>query len=245
MRKTVIIGATSAIAEETARLLADQGDTLLLVARNQQRLEAVSSDLRVRSGTQVETLVADVNDYHRHEEIISTATQQLGGLDVLLIAHGTLPDQSACQQSFDETRRELETNALSVISLLTLAAEHFEAQRSGTIAAISSVAGDRGRKNNYIYGSAKGMVSLFMQGLRNRLHAAGVQVLTIKPGFVDTPMTEAFDKGLLWASPQRVAHDINRAIGRGCDIIYTPWFWRYIMLIIRLTPERLFKRLSL
>jgi decaprenylphospho-beta-D-erythro-pentofuranosid-2-ulose 2-reductase len=155
-----------------------------------------------------------------------------------LIAHGTLPDQGACQASFDTARREFEVNALSVLSLLTLAANRFEQQRSGTIAVISSVAGERGRQSNYLYGAAKGAVSLFLQGLRNRLSKSGVQVVTILPGFVDTPMTADFPKGPLWAQPDAVARDIVRAIEGGRDVLYTPWFWRWIMLIIRTIPER-------
>jgi decaprenylphospho-beta-D-erythro-pentofuranosid-2-ulose 2-reductase len=116
---------------------------------------------------------------------------------------------------------------------------------TGTIAVISSVAGDRGRKSNYVYGSAKGGLTIFLQGLRNALSGSGVHVLTIKPGFVDTPMTNDFTKGLLWAKPEKVAKDIKRAIDKKKNIIYTPWFWRWIMLIIRLIPESVFKKMNL
>jgi short-subunit dehydrogenase len=166
-------------------------------------------------------------------------------MDVVLIAHGTLPDQKACEASFEHTRREFETNALSVMSLLTHVANYFEREKRGTIAVIASVAGDRGRQSNYVYGTAKGAVSLFMQGLRNRLAPAGVHVLTIKPGFVDTPMTSEFKKGLLWAQPDRVARDIQRAIEKKKDIAYVPPFWRYIMWVIGAIPEFVFKRLRL
>jgi short-subunit dehydrogenase len=132
-----------------------------------------------------------------------------------------------------------------VIALATVLANRFEAQRSGSIAVISSVAGDRGRQSNYVYGAAKGAVTLLLQGLRNRLSKSGVQVLTIKPGFVDTPMTAEFKKGALWAKPDDIAHGIVSAIDRRRDVVYLPGFWRLIMLIIRHIPEPIFKRMSL
>src|SRR5262249_10828576 len=153
----------------------------------------IADDLRVRGAAQVETVVLDANEFNRHDFVISRATEAMGGLDTVLIAHGTLPDQKACQLSVDETLQALTTNALSAIALLTLIANRFEQQGLGTIAVISSVAGDRGRQRNYVYGTAKGAVSSFTQGLRNRLARSGVHVVTIKPGFVDTPMTAGFE----------------------------------------------------
>ena len=143
------------------------------------------------------------------------------------------------------TLREIDNNGLSVIALCTLLGNRFEAQGSGSIAVISSVAGDRGRQSNYVYGAAKGMVTRFLQGLRNRLAKENVQVLTIKPGFVDTPMTAAFKKGALWAQPADVARGILAAIDKGKDEVYLPGFWRLIMLVIRHIPEFIFKKLSL
>lgn len=162
-----------------------------------------------------------------------------------MIAYGTLSDQKACENNVEMTLQELNINALSVIALLTRLAPYFEAQGEGCIAVISSVAGDRGRQSNYVYGTAKGALSIFLQGLRNRLHKSGVQVLTIKPGFVDTPMTAEFPKGPLWASPEKVALDIEKAIENKCNVLYTPSFWFLIMAIIRNVPESIFKRLSL
>lgn len=245
MNRIMIIGATSAIAQATARRYAAEGAALYLVARDPERLAVVKRDLETRGAGQVATRQMDVLDYGQHPSLAAAAEQQLGGLDAVLIAHGTLPDQRACEADFGLARRELEVNGLSVLSLLTHLANHFESRGTGTLAVISSVAGDRGRQSNYLYGSAKGMVSLFLQGLRNRLYRSGVRVITIKPGFVDTPMTRAFEKGALWASPERVARDIHRAIQKGGDVVYTPFFWRYIMWVIRLIPESLFKRLSL
>jgi len=140
---------------------------------------------------------------------------------------------------------ELQTNFTTVVSLLTLLANLFERQGRGSIAVISSVAGDRGRQSNYVYGAAKGALTIYLQGLRNRLAKANVHVLTIKPGFVDTPMTRDFKKGLLWVGPDVIARGIVKAIDKRKDVAYLPFFWRYIMFIIKIIPERIFKRLSL
>lgn len=241
----MIVGATSAIAQETSKLFAANGDRLFLLGRNAERLGRIANDLRVRGAVGVTTAVADLNDYARHAELVAHATQALGGLDTVLIAHGTLSDQKACERSFAVAEQELRTNLLSVLSLLTLVANQFEAQRHGCIAVISSVAGDRGRQSNYVYGTAKGALTIFLQGLRNRLYKAGVQVLTIKPGFVDTPMTSTFKKGLLWVGPERIARGIFRAIEGRKSVVYLPGFWRGIMAAIGAIPERVFCRLSL
>lgn len=245
MRKIVIIGATSAIAEATARIWAQNGDHLFLVARHQAKLEAIAADLRVRGCPQVETYVMDANDFTAHGPMLDAAEQVLKGLDTVLIAHGSLPDQAACQLSVEAMLQEMNTNGLSVIALLTLIGNRFEQRKKGVIAVISSVAGDRGRQSNYVYGSAKALVTVFTAGLRQRLQKSGVTVLTIKPGFVDTPMTADFKKGPLWASAEKVAADIVRACNKNSDIVYTPFFWRYIMLVIKIIPEAIFKRISL
>jgi short-subunit dehydrogenase len=245
MQKILIVGAASAIAEATARLWAARGDALFLVGRNAERLETIAADLRVRGAAAVGCFTMDATDTATHAAMLEAATAALGGLDVALIAHGTLPDQKACEASVELTLQEIDNNGLSIVALATLLASRFETQGHGTLAAISSVAGDRGRQSNYVYGAAKGMVSLFLQGLRNRLAKKGVQVLTIKPGFVDTPMTASFKKGALWAQPDDIARGILRAIEQRRDEVYLPGFWRLIMAIIRHIPERIFKRLSL
>jgi decaprenylphospho-beta-D-erythro-pentofuranosid-2-ulose 2-reductase len=232
MKKILVIGATSAIAEATARLWAGQGHRLYLLGRDERRLHAIAADLQVRGAESAHHAVLDVNDFAQHVPVLDAAIGALGGIDIVLVAHGTLADQR-------------ETNAISVISLLTHLANHFEAQGHGSIAAISSVAGDRGRQSNYVYGTAKSAVSTFTQGLRNRLHRSGVQVLTIKPGFVDTPMTAQFEKNWLWATPESVARSIDKAIATRRDVLYTPWFWLGIMGLIRLIPERVFKTLKI
>jgi short-subunit dehydrogenase len=245
VRRVLIIGATSAIAEATARLLAADGDALFLTSRNAERLQSMADDLHVRFGARVESAVLEATDYTAHARLAGQASAALGGLDTVIIAHGTLPDQKACEASVELTRREIEVNALSIISLLTHLANHLEQQGHGTLAVVSSVAGDRGRQSNYVYGSAKAAVSTFLQGLRNRLHRAGVHVLTVKPGMVDTPMTRDFSKGLLWSNPEKIARGIHRAIERRRDVVYLPGFWRLLMRVIREIPEAVFKRLSL
>lgn len=245
MKKILIIGATSAIAEATARQWAARGDALFLVGRRTSQLDTIADDLRIRGAASVACFTMDACDTSAHAAMLEAAENALGGLDVALIAHGSLPDQKACEASVELTLKEIDTNALSVIALATRLAEGFEKQGRGSLAVISSVAGDRGRQSNYVYGAAKGMVSLFMQGLRNRLAKKGVQVVTIKPGFVDTPMTAAFPKGALWAKPEAIARGIVRAVDRNADEVYLPGFWRLIMFIIRHIPERVFKKLSL
>ena len=245
MQKILIIGATSAIAEATARRFAQRGDALYLLARNGERLGHLLADLKLRGAASTAGARFDANDFAAHAGAIEDAAAAMGGLDAVLIAHGTLPDQKACEADPALALREIGTNALSVISLLTLIGNRFEAQRAGAIAVIGSVAGDRGRQSNYVYGSAKGMLAIFLQGLRNRLQKAGVGVLTIKPGFVDTPMTAAFPKGPLWATPDQVAQAIVKAMDRRADVLYTPFFWLGIMAVIRAIPESIFKKLSL
>lgn len=244
-RKIIIFGATSAIAVETAKIFASKGAELFLVGRNEEKLNIVQQDLTTRGAKQVVVEVANINDFERHQEIIDRAKEQLGDFDTVLVAHGTLGDQTECQKSYELASVELRTNFLSVVSLLTPIANYFEEKRSGTIAVISSVAGDRGRKSNYVYGTAKAAVATFLQGLRNRLYEKNVAVVDIRPGFVDTPMTKEFKKGALFVGPAVVAKGIVSAIEKRKDIVYLPWFWWGIMLIIRNIPEFIFKRLSL
>jgi short-subunit dehydrogenase len=239
------MGATSAIAEAAARILAARGDSLYLVGRRADALESIAADLKVRGAPLVAFEILDANDVRSHEPMLARATQALSGLDTVLVAYGTLSDQKACQASAELTVQELTTNAISIVAFLTLVAEQFEPRKSGTIAVISSVAGDRGRASNYVYGSAKALVTAFLSGMRQRLSKSGVAVITIKPGFVDTPMTATFTKGALWAKPHTVAAGIVRAIDRSAAVVYLPFFWWPIMAVIRAIPERIFGRLAL
>jgi decaprenylphospho-beta-D-erythro-pentofuranosid-2-ulose 2-reductase len=245
MKKILIVGATSAMAEACARQWAQQGDQLFLAARNAQQLQSIADDLRTKGAAKVGSRVFDANQFDQHAALLQDATQTLGGLDTVLIAHGTLTDQDRGQQDVPYALAEISTNGLSVVALLTLVANQLEQQGHGAIAVISSVAGDRGRQSNYVYGSAKAMVSAFLSGLRQRLAKKGVHVITVKPGFVDTPMTAHLPKGPLWAKPEQVAKDIRRAIDKGQRIVYTPGFWRFIMLIIKHIPEFVFVKLKL
>ncbi len=241
--RILVIGATSAIVEQFARRLATNGAACCLTGRDTDRLVIIAADLRVRGAPQVEIESLDVTDARALNGLVMRAVEKLGSLDAVILAAGLLPDQDQVNADANRLRETLEVNAISAMVILNEAAAFFEQQGHGQIVAIGSVAGDRGRANNYAYGAAKGALEIFMSGLRQRLHKCGVQVLLVKPGFVDTPMTADFPKGPLWASPERVAQDIVRAMAKGRSVIYTPWFWRWIMLIIRHLPERLFVRL--
>ncbi len=239
----VIVGATSSIARETARRYAGNGARFVLVGRNATRLDDIRNDLIARGAALAEVLQYDLSDSSLHDEIAQMASEKLGSMDVVLIAHGTLPDQEQVQEDFAQVREVIELNAMSVISLSMAFGDRLVRQKKGTLAVISSVAGDRGRQSNYVYGTAKAAVSTFLSGMRGRLRTQGVQVLTIKPGMVDTPMTAHMPKGALWSTPQKVAADIERAVRKRADVIYSPFYWKWIMLIIAMIPEWLFKRL--
>jgi decaprenylphospho-beta-D-erythro-pentofuranosid-2-ulose 2-reductase len=208
----------------------------------------LTEDLGVRAGglTEVDAMTADLADLDALPALWSSLMERFPDLDGVLIAHGRLPDQTRCEAAPEAMLQEIRVNALSAMSLLTLIANDFEARRRGVIGVIGSVAGDRGRRDSYVYGAAKGMLAIFLQGLRNRLHGSGVTVITLKPGFVITPMTQDLDRdSWLWTRPERVARGIVRAFDRRRDVVYLPWFWRPILWAIRLIPEPLFKRLSL
>ena len=246
MKKILIVGAASAIASACARLWAAEKAEFFLVARNAERLRQVADDLVARGATAAHVYALDMNDLAQHARMLDACFAALRTVDIALVAHGTLPDQAACERDVELALREFSSNGLSVISALTLLANRMEPQRAGVIAVISSVAGDRGRFSNYVYGTAKAAVSTFCEGLRARLFHAGVHVLTIKPGFVDTPMTRGLPlPAALVATPERVARDIQRAIERRGNSIYTPGFWALIMLVIKSVPNFIFKRLKL
>lgn len=247
MSKTILIfGATSAIAESVSRLYACQGDRLFLVARNTGKLAVVASNLLALGAVDVKTFVMDANDLCKLPNMVTEAWDVFSNFDVALIAHGTLPDQARCEAELEYTVSEFRTNAESVIACLMLLSNQFERQGHGVIAVIGSVAGDRGRASNYLYGAAKAAVDAFASGLRCRLFRAGVHLLTVKPGFVDTPMTKdlSLPKALV-VSADRVAIEIVHAIEMKQDVLYTPWFWRVIMLVIMHIPITFFKRIKL
>lgn len=238
------LGATSAIAEATLRLLAERGARFYLVARSRAKLEVVAADLLTRGATGVATLAMDLDDTAAHSGMLAAAAQSLGMIDMALLAHGVLGDQKRAEASYSAAEAVLRTNFLSAVSLITWLANYFEHTRRGTLAVISSVAGDRGRRSNYVYGASKGALSIFLDGVRSRLDAAGVQVLTVKPGFVATPMTAHLAQGPLFAKPAQVAHGIVKAIENRRDVVYLPAFWAPILLVLRLIPRPIFKKLN-
>jgi len=245
MRKIVILGATSGIALEVERQLAQRGYELLLVARSPQRLAALQEDLIARGAKQVFTCAVDLTSIQQHTAIFNFVRRLFSDFDTVLLAYGAMHDQKDAETSIDILLEELHTNYVSAAALLSLFAAELEQRRRGCIAAITSVAGDRGRRSNYVYGSAKGALSLFLSGLRSRLHPAGVRVITIKPGPVQTPMTDHLPNAARFADPALVARDIVRALERRSpDVVYTPKVWRYVMAAVEHVPESLFKRLA-
>jgi decaprenylphospho-beta-D-erythro-pentofuranosid-2-ulose 2-reductase len=236
-----VLGATSSIAMAVMRQLVSPSAHFFLVARSRDKLTAVSQDLLVRGAGAVDMVVTDLDDTTQHSQILSMAVERLGSLDLALLAHGVLGDQLAAEYDYAVAERILVTNFLSPVSLLTWLANYCEQQGCGTLAVVSSVAGDRGRKSNYVYGASKSALNTFLAGLRNRCDRKGVHVLTIKPGFVATPMTAHIPRNRLFATPEKVATGIVRAIRLRKDVLYVPWFWWPIMAIIKAVPERIFK----
>ncbi|MFH0997890.1 MAG: SDR family oxidoreductase [Pseudomonadota bacterium] len=239
----LILGATSDIARAVARRFAGEGWRLILASRSPALLERLSIDIQVRYGREVVSVSFDVLDIDSHKFFWENLPEHP---DAVFCAVGYLGDQKLAENDVSEVQRIVMTNYLGILSILNLAAMAFETNRKGLIIGISSVAGERGRQSNYFYGSAKAGFTAYLSGLRNRLSPAHVQVLTVLPGFVMTAMTQNLKlPPLLTAQPDEVAEDILRAVKKGKDVIYTKWFWRYIMGLIRLLPEKLFKRLKL
>ena len=245
-RNILLIGATSGIAEAVARRYAEKGCRFFLVARNETRLEQVARDLLARGAAQAERFVMDANDLPRLPAMVEAAWGALDRVDVALVAHGALPDQKRTETDIDYAVGKFRTNGESAITCLALLANRCEQQQHGVIAVIGSVAGDRGRTSNYLYGSAKAAVDAFASGLRGRVFKAGVHVLTIKPGFVATPMTQSLPlPEKLLATADEVAVKIQKAIEKKKNVAYVPGFWRAIMFIIKSIPESVFKRLGI
>ncbi len=240
-----MLGATSSIAIATMRRLVSPTTHFMLVARNSDRLTVVAQDLITRGALAVDTWVTDLDDTTAHGEMLAAASERLTKIDFALIAHGVLGDQQAAEADFEVAAAILHTNFISTVSLVTWLANYFQNQHSGTLAVISSVAGDRGRKSNYVYGASKGALNIFLDGLRNRIDREGVQVLTIKPGFVATPMTAHVPHNALFATPDQVALGILKAIERRKDVAYIPWFWFWIMTLVCAIPGSRFKKMNM
>ncbi len=244
-QKVLVLGATSAIAQATARLLADRGASLFLVARDPYKLSAVVSDLQTRGAKTVYSTIADLDQVEAHASMLDAAVQILGSIDLALLAHGVLGDQAAAEADARVAESIYRTNFLSPASLITLLANYFESRGTGCLAVISSVAGDRGRKSNYVYGASKGALNVLLDGVRNRVDRAGVHVLTIKPGFVATPMTAHLRRGPLFAEPRTIGKGILRAVAGRKDTVYLPGFWGPIMLAVRSIPSSVFKKMNM
>ncbi|WP_313706107.1 SDR family NAD(P)-dependent oxidoreductase [Massilia sp.] len=245
-RRIIIIGATSAIAEHCARLWAQAGPVeLVLVARDVGRTERIAADLRVRGPqARVSVLASDFEDPAAIERTVEAAFGERA--DLVLIAHGMLPDQGACEQDIHACRQALEINAISPVLFAEACARRMAARNHGTIALIGSVAGDRGRKSNYVYGAAKGLVDRYAQGMRHRFAGSGVKVVLIKPGPTDTPMTAHLKgRGAKLAPVEAVAASIVRGIDAGQAVLYVPGKWRVIMLIIRHLPAFVFNKMNI
>ena len=243
--RALILGARSQIAQALAHQFAAKGVALVLAARQSEQLAPIAADLRLRYDVDVDLLEFDALDLDSHVALADRVRQEAGPWELAICVVGSLPDQQLARQDGHIAQQVLATKFTSVCVCLGHLANDLEARREGGLICVSSVSGDRGRQSNYIYGAAKGGLSVFLQGLRNRLAPAGVHVLTVKPGFVDTPMTQGLEGLFLVASPEAVAADVLIAWRKGRNVLYTPWFWRWILLIIRLIPESIFKRLSL
>jgi len=242
--RILIFGAGSAIASEAARAWAERGDSLFLVARDRRKLAALKADLLARGAAKVEALVCGAEDEKAHAGLPAKAAKALGGLDAALIAHGVLPDEERCHGDAGYALETLRVNFSSVVSVGTPLAAFFEAQRAGVLGIISSVAGDRGRASNATYGAAKAGVSAWASGQRARLSKSGVQVVTLKPGTVDSPMTAHLKKGPLFASARKVGRGVVKAMDRRKDTAYLPGYWKLIMLGVIHMPEFIFKKLK-
>ena len=240
----VIVGANSAIAKATARLYAEKGHAFFLAGRNEAALSELANDLRVRGASKADYRCLDVLDGDEHAELVSAASDALERIDVVLISHGSLPDQARCEDDFELAQRELAINGTSVVSLAGRFANTLKQQEHGVLAVVTSVAGDRGRQPNYLYGAAKSLVSTYLQGLRGRLLPYGVHVVDIRPGLVDSPMTAHMEKGPLWTTPEQVASRIVKAVYKQRHTVYAPGYWRIIMAVVRSIPDFLFKRMK-
>jgi decaprenylphospho-beta-D-erythro-pentofuranosid-2-ulose 2-reductase len=244
-KRVVILGATSAIAQAAARIWAGEGARLVLIARNPERLETIAADLKARGAAQVETLVADCAEVEPTAEL-PRIIEIIGGLDVVLLAYGVLGEQAKLERDPAAVADLLRTNFVSAAAWCQAVATVLERQRSGALLVIGSVAGDRGRGSNYIYGASKAGLGVLVQGIAHRLAPTGSRAVLIKPGFVDTPMTaDVARKGALWAKPEAVARMIVASADRGGPVVYAPAFWRGIMLAVRSTPSVVFHKTRL
>ncbi len=241
----LVWGANSAIAQEVQKLFATQASRFFLVARHAERLTAIADDLVVRGAEICGTASQDFNRHQDIETIISQAATTLGRVDIILVAHGSLPDQEICENSAEAVKVCMDDNFTSTAVIVQSCAQLLESQGNGALAVISSVAGDRGRKSNYVYGAAKAGIDALLQGLRGRFASTDVKIINIKPGMVKTPMTAGMKHSALWATPEAIAPAIITAISKGRAVSYVPGYWRFIMWVIRALPTVILARLPI
>lgn len=245
-KRVIVLGALSAVGEAVCRLYAAEGAQLMLAGRSGARLDQVAADLRVRGAADVLTEALDLDAAASPAASFAAMADRLGGVDHVLIAYGALGDQAQGETDEAHARAVLSVNFTSAALWCLAAASVLERQGSGSLVAIGSVAGDRGRQSNYLYGAAKGGLGVLMQGLAHRLAKSGARAVVVKPGFIDSPMTAHLAKGgPLWASPEAVAQIVRKAADKGGPVVYAPWFWKFILLIIRVVPAPIFHKTKL
>lgn len=246
-KTALILGATSTIAECTARLLAAEGMRLLLVGRNSDRLQVIASDLSARGAAGAEFDTQDLAAEGPVQPVFDRLAAKLGGrVDYVLICHGYLGDQPLAERDQAEAERILAANFSSAAYWALAAARHLQRQAHGSLVVLGSVAGDRGRRANYVYGAAKAGIATLCEGIAHEFAASGPKAVVVKIGPTDTPMTDGFDKkGLLWSKPDKVASIIRRAADGTRPVVYAPGFWRWIMMIIRAIPAPIFNTMSI
>lgn len=243
MKTVLILGATSDIAQAVAKKYAADGWGLMLAARNAEELAAIAADLKVRSGIEVQTAAFDAADFESHQVFYDSFETKP---DAVIAVFGYMGDQKKARTDFSEVQKTIDVNFTGMVSILNIVAADFEERGNGSIVAVSSVAGDRGRQSNYIYGSAKAGLTAYLAGLRNRLAKKGVHVMTVKPGFCRTKMTEHLElSGALTAEPEQVAEAIFSGMKKQSNVVYTLWMWRWVMLIIKHIPEFIFKKMGM
>jgi short-subunit dehydrogenase len=245
MTRIIVLGALSDIAEATCRLYAAEGAKLVLAGRDRKRLESVAADLRVRGAAQVEVASGDLAKIDPEKSLADWGAK-LGGVDIILLAYGALGDQRDVERDLGAAATLIDVNFKSAALWCLAAANALEAQRQGALVVIGSVAGDRGRQSNYLYGATKAGLGILVQGIAHRLAPSGARAVLIKPGFVDTAMTAHIEKkGALWSSPEKVAALIRKAAASGRPIAYVPGYWRLIMTVIKSVPAQIFHRTKL
>jgi len=246
----IILGATSGVAIATARRLANAGARLALVGRNKSKLVDLADDLKVRGASEIEVIATDLVNGDAPSKVYEHVNSTLAPVSGILLFYGLLGDQAKAIDDASHALDIIDVNFRSAATWVIEGAKMLEQSPADkrVLIGISSVAADRGRRSNYVYGAAKSGLNVLLQGLAHQWAGQNAQprAISFKLGFVDTPMTDGFDKsGPLWAKPDAIASRIERAIQRGGPIVYAPWFWRWIMLAIRFTPNFIFKRVNL